>query len=81
MDLSRLTIVEIFNAQGSTRELAKIYCLSTSTISKIKGGTYPYDLVIADYKRQNLTRLITGGFGYDKHYKQFEKFVLDGKSF
>lgn len=71
-----LSVVEIFNAQGTTRQLATLYCLSTGEIAKIKGGVYPYDNIIATYKRQNLTRLITGGFGYDKDFKQFETFKL-----
>ncbi len=68
--------IEIFNACGTTRELAKFYCLSTGEIAKIKNGVSPYDTIIAAYKRQNLTKLITGGFGYDKDFTPFEKFKL-----
>ena len=71
-----LKAIEIFNAQGTTRQLAKHYGLSTGEIAKIKNGVKPYDVVITCYKRQNLTKLITGGFGYDKDYKQFETFKL-----
>lgn len=74
--LTSLEIIEIFNALGTTKQIATKYCLPTGTIAKIKGGTGIYSAVITDYKRQMYAHLTAGVFGYDPNYKPFAAFKL-----
>ena len=72
-ELKRLEVVEIFNAKGRTRHLARKYNVSTKTIAQIKGARGLFAPIIEDYLHKTQIFLAKGRFGYDPHYRVFSK--------
>lgn len=72
-NLTDLKVIEIYNAKGGTRAIAKKYELHTMDIAQIKGGRGQYESIIRIYKAQNLFKLNLGVFGHDSEYICFKK--------
>jgi len=69
IELTSLKVIEIFNANGTTRKLAVRFEVPKVVILQIKNSWEPFTSIIRDYKAKSLLHLRGGKFGYDPDYK------------